>query len=80
MVSITLGEQKIKVMDEEISIDVPAQTIQDRTMLPLRAFVENVMGRTVYFDDVNQLIVISNEILIDGEKDASILTEISKLL
>ena len=66
-------------MDEEIAIDVPAQTIQDRTMLPLRAFVENVMGRTVYFDDSNQLIVISNDTLIDGEKDASILTEIGKL-
>ena len=79
IVSITLGEQKIKVMDEEIAIDVPAQTIQDRTMLPLRAFVENVMGRTVYFDDSNQLIVISNDTLIDGEKDASILTEIGKL-
>ncbi len=77
-VSITLGEQKIKSMDKEIPIDVPAQTIQDRTMLPLRAFVETVMGKTVYFDDATQMIVLSNEAMIEPEKDASVLKEISQ--
>ena len=74
-VNITLNQNVIKINDTEIAIDVPAQTIQDRTMLPLRAFAEQVMGKKVFWDD-RGLIVISDSDVLDAEKDAQIIEQL----
>ncbi len=75
-VTIVLGEKSIKINDNVITIDVPAQSIEGRTMLPLRAFVEQVMGKTVFWD-ARGLIVITDEPALDAEKD---IETIDKLL
>ena len=75
VVTITLNQNVIKINDEEITIDVPAQTFQDRTMLPLRAFVEQVMGMKVFWDD-RGLIVISESEILNAEQDADVISQL----
>ncbi len=62
--SIRIGEKSMTLDGEEIPLDTEAITIEARTMLPLRAFVENVLEKTVYYDDQTGLIVLSDESLI----------------
>lgn len=67
-VTIVLGDKSIKINDQVITIDVPAQSIEGRTMLPLRAFVEQVMDKTVFWD-ARGLIVITDDPALNAEKD-----------
>ena len=57
-VKIYIDKPYITVNGETRTIDVPAQIIQDRTMVPLRAFAEAI-GKSV--DYYNGLIVIGDE-------------------
>lgn len=59
-VVIKLNDKEIKINDEVEVTDVPAQTLQGRTMLPLRFFAETVMGKYVHWDDAG-LIVITDD-------------------
>ena len=62
---------------EPFTLDVPADTIEDRTMLPLRVVAENILGKTVHYDEDNELIVLSNSALIEAS-DESCLSEIAE--
>ncbi len=44
--------------DKEIPLDVPAQLINDRTLVPLRA-VSEALGCTVEWDDATQTVTIT---------------------
>lgn len=68
LVTIVLDKSEIDINGKKITIDVPAKTYQDRTMLPLRAFVENVMDKKIFWDD-RGLIVITDENILDADKD-----------
>ena len=48
----------IQTTERTISLDVPAQIIQDRTMVPLRAVAE-ALGRDVRWDSENRIVTIS---------------------
>lgn len=74
-VKIVLDENKIQINDDVIEIDVPAQTIEGRTMLPLRAFVEKVMEKTVFWDD-RGLIIITDGDMIDPVADKTAIDQI----
>ena len=58
-ITLTLGSDKMYVNGEEHTLDVPAQTINDRTLIPLRALVE-ALGKEVFWDD-RGIISISRE-------------------
>lgn len=67
--SVTIdGKTKIKLDDTNMilpdgstyTLDVPAQVVNNRTFLPLRALCENVLGKNVFWDD-HGLIVISDK-------------------
>lgn len=66
LVKLVIGSNIMTVNGEETVLDVPAQTINDRTLIPLRALVE-ALGKTVHWDD-RGLIVIT-------EKEASLAPE-----
>ncbi len=57
-VQFTLDSDVMTVNGRAIKLDVAAQTVGGRTMLPLRAFCESI-GMTVFWDARNELIVIS---------------------
>lgn len=58
-VVIVIGSDKMMVNDQEITLDVAAQTLNDRTLLPLRALAE-ALGQKVFWDD-RGLIVINRD-------------------
>lgn len=63
------AEENIKVIlnGTELSLDIPPQTINDRTMVPMRALFE-VLGADVYFIDENEnqffkrIVAVKNDI------------------
>ncbi len=57
VVKLKLGSIKMNVNGKESTLDVPAETIQGRIFIPLRAMVE-ALGKEVFYD--RGLIVISN--------------------
>ncbi len=73
--TIVLDKNEINVSGNVVPIDVPAQIIEGRTMLPLRAFVEQVMGKTVFWDE-RGLIVITDDAVLDKEKDQEVINTI----
>ncbi len=58
IIKCCLDDEEMTVDGKKITLDVPAQIVNDRTMLPLRALAEN-LGRTV--DYYKGLIVIGSE-------------------
>lgn len=58
VIKLTLGSDKMYVNDEEVTLDVAAQVVNDRTLIPLRALVE-AMDKKVFWDD-RGLIYITN--------------------
>ena len=57
---LKLGLNEMRVGDKTITLDVPVKEENGRTLLPLRAICEEVLGKTVFWDD-RGLIVISDE-------------------
>jgi hypothetical protein len=58
-IKLKLGSNIININGSEKTLDVPAQSINSRTFIPLRALAE-AMGKKVFWDD-RGLIIISNE-------------------
>ena len=55
---IKIGAKEISVCGENIPIDVPAQIINGRTLLPLRAIAEALNQKVNYFDDGRNGLII----------------------
>lgn len=56
-VSLTIGDDRLYVNGTEIKLDVAAQVINDRTLVPVRAISES-FGCFVDWDDANQTVII----------------------
>ncbi len=56
-ISLVIGSNEMKMNGETVVLDVPAQTVEGRTLIPLRALAE-ALGKNVFWDD-RGLIVIS---------------------
>ena len=70
-VEMTADSPDYTVNGEAKTLDVPAQIINDRTLIPLRAMAESI-GRTVYWND--GLIVISKKEFADTDAIGTIVT------
>ncbi len=65
-VNMTLGEKEIYVDGEVKAIsDVEAQSVNGRTMIPLRVFCETVLEKTVYWHESGVIIISDDAIYID---------------
>ena len=69
-VEMSIGENKISINGEDKELDVPAQIIESRTMVPLRALTE-ALQKNVTWDD-RGLIVIT-DMNIDADSDKAII-------
>ncbi len=74
-VEMTVNSTTYTVDGVEMTLDVPAQTYNDRTMIPLRAMAEAI-GRQVFWDD-RGLIVISREAFEDTDSVADIIESLT---
>lgn len=50
---ITIGENKMYFGAKEITLDVPAKIVNDRTLVPLRAVSEAFDTEVIWYDDIN---------------------------
>ena len=57
IIAIKVGESAFTVNDQAIDLDVPAQIINDRTMLPFRFLLESV-GYSVEWDGERKIVMI----------------------
>lgn len=73
---IKLNDTQMMIDGQPFLLDVPAATIEDRTMLPLRVVAENILGKIVHYDEANELIILSNSKLVEAS-DESCLSEIA---
>ncbi|MBQ2680067.1 MAG: leucine-rich repeat protein [Firmicutes bacterium] len=70
-VSVTIDENILYKNGNPIEIDVPAQIINDRTMIPIRA-VSEAYGCTVYWDDdTRSAIIETSQKIPEPQKDYS---------
>lgn len=61
-VALTVGTNQITVNDEAKTIDVPAQIMNDRTMVPVRAVAE-AFGCDVQWDNNTRTVVITSTVV-----------------
>lgn len=73
-VKLTLGSDVMTVNGAEQKLDVPAQTIEDRTMIPLRALVESI-NKKVFWDDRGLILISDEENVFDTEEDAYLIDD-----
>ncbi|MBE7047613.1 MAG: hypothetical protein E7396_09455 [Ruminococcaceae bacterium] len=57
-VVLTIGNAAAKVNDKEVTLDVPAMIVSDRTMVPVR-FISESLGCNVGWDDATKTVIIS---------------------
>ncbi len=66
-VKLTLGSKKIIINNKESALDVTAQSINGRTMIPLRALVE-ALGKNVFYNK-NVIIISDSEPNVKDDKE-----------
>lgn len=76
---LQLGSNIMTVDGKEQTLDVPAQTISDRTLIPLRALVEG-LGKSVLWDDRGLIVISDQENLFDTEQDAYLIDNVIRKL
>ena len=57
-IEMQIGSQNVKVNDKELSLDVPAFTINDRTYIPVR-FISEMFGKRVDYNDINNILTVT---------------------
>lgn len=76
---LQLGSDVMKVDGAEQKLDVPAQTISDRTLIPLRALVEG-LGKKVMWDDRGLIVISDQADLFNVEDDAYLIDNVIRTL
>ncbi len=65
-ITLQIGSDKMQVGADTVTLDVPAQTIGGRTLIPLRAMVE-AMDKAVFWDDRGLIVISDMKITFDAE-------------
>jgi len=66
-ITLQLGSDKMMVDGNAVTLDVPAQEIGGRTLIPLRALVE-ALGKEVFWDDRGLILITDDPVTYDAEK------------
>jgi len=61
VISLTIDSALMKVGDKEVTLDVPAKIISDRTMVPVRAISEAMECRVDWQGDTRSVIITTEE-------------------
>lgn len=68
IISMTIGENVMKVGEESVTLDAAPVISQNRTLLPLRALVEAV-DKKVFWDDKGLIVIGDDENIFDSTED-----------
>lgn len=74
-VEITIGSNIINVNGTAKEIDVPAQIVNERTFIPLRALVE-ALNKKVFWDDRGLIAISDIENIFNPEEDKGLINEV----
>jgi hypothetical protein len=58
-IQIVLGQTKVYVNGQEVTLDVPAESISNRTFVPIR-FIAQTLGNIVKYDDNGNINITDN--------------------
>lgn len=67
-IELVLGKAELTVNGEVTVLDVPAQSIEGRTMLPLRAVTES-LGMKVFWDNAGLIVISEGDVLDTAESE-----------
>lgn len=70
-ISLVLGQTEMNVDGSVVVLEVAADTINDRTMIPLRALVE-ALGKNVFWDPRGLILITNSDIKIDATADSKL--------
>lgn len=79
-IKLVIGSNQMDVNGNTVTLDVPAQTVNDRTLLPLRALAEQAFGKQVFWDDSGLIIVSDKENILDNTADAETVRKLNSYL
>ncbi len=79
-VKMTLDNKELWVNGSEITMDVPAQSIEGRTMIPLRIMCENVLEKKVFWDESGLIVVSEKNHTLNSNKNKQAIKEITLCL
>ncbi len=78
---LVIDNKDLMIDDVKVTeMDVPAQIIEDRTMVPLRVLCETVLGKKVFWDNKGLIVISDNENILDSSADAAVIDEILSIL
>lgn len=72
---MTLGKKEYTVDGKEFLLDEPAQTMYDRTMVPIRAISE-AFDKVVFWDPEGLIVISDEDLELDSEADAAVIDSI----
>lgn len=78
-VTLVLGADHMDINGQSVALEVPAQTIHDRTMLPLRAVAEAI-DKNVFWDDRGLILVTDLSRPIDAVADSRVVDGMLSML
>lgn len=70
-ISLKIGSKEMFINGKKTTLDVAAQTIYDRTMLPLRAISES-LDKNVFWDNRGLILITEKDRVIDAKTDSYI--------
>jgi len=73
-VRLTSNDKTMLIDDKKVLMDEPAQIINDRMLIPLRALAENALGKEVFYDD-GLIIISDSKINLDSEKTKELISK-----
>lgn len=65
-IEMTIGDNKMKVGNKEITLEVAPEVSNGSTFLPLRAMAEDALGKKVFWDDHGLIIISDYEVELDN--------------
>lgn len=74
-IKMTLGKKEYTVDGKEFLLDEPAQTMYDRTMVPIRAISE-AFDKVVFWDPEGLIVISDEDLELDSEADAAVIDSI----
>ena len=69
-INMTINSEKFYVNGEEKTLDVPAQLINDKTLVPIRAISES-LGCSVEWEQETKTVIIESRVAASGNEDVS---------
>ena len=70
-ISMTIGDNIMRINSKEVTLDVPPQIIDDRTLVPARAVAEGFGAKVDWNGDTRTVIIASNNTVVEPTSEST---------